>query len=350
MNKKVEKIPTEATERGGYQKLIETLDSVGEISIKPYIDPNKDNMGLTRYNMVLFPHTKYTEELTCKEFNGSSRYITGLDEFAPEVMKIKDDVERESKIKTIREVVSYLEKTLASNEIEPDDVDFWKKVKLVKSDNITFWSKIKIELSNEIKVLKPKDNPNDLILYMAIEAGGFTAVAKSYEDAKNSPVEKKFYLDKRIVTASNRVTYKQLRNKAIAILDELMSENKQKLFYIGKILDKGNSNYKKNTPMELIYDFLDDYINAASFERNKEKAAEDFINVSKSNIETLKLRAIIKDALFNRVIVTKPDGTIYHMTTNSFLGKNTTDVLAYMQNVTNEDIMKMIINETEKFW
>lgn len=350
MTKKVQNIPVEVSNRGGYDKLMETLESVGEISIKPYIDPNKDNMGLTRYNMVLFPHTKYTEEISCLEYNGKTRYVTGLDEFAPEVIKIKDKTERESKVKTIREVVSYLEKTLGSNEIDPDDTEFWKKVKTLKPDNVDFWSKIKIELSNDVLTLRPKDNPNDLILYMAIEAGGFTTVAKSYEDAKKAKHDVRFYLDKRIVTATNRVTYKQLRNKAIAILDDLMSNNTEKMFYIGKILDKGNSNYKKNTPKELIYDFLDDYINGASFESNKTKSAEDFIAVSESNMEVLKLRAIIKDAILNRIIVTKPDGTLYHMTTNSFLGKNTTDVLAYMQNVTNEDIMRMVIAETEKYW
>lgn len=350
MAKEKIEIPKGMVASGGYEELMEAIENVGTISIRPYVDPSKENMGLEKYDLVLFPHTKYSEDLTCVMFNGTLRYISGLDEFAPEVMNIKDPDEKASKIKTIREVVSYLEKILAANDVDPEDKDFWNKVKVVKPDNHKFWGNIKLEIGNEIITLNPKKNPNDLILYMAIEAGGFSIVAPSYEFAKSSPVEKKFFLDKRIVTASNRATYKKLRNKAVSLLDGLYEKQQEKMLYIAKILDAGNASYKKSTPKDLIYDFLDDYINGNSFEKNKQKSAQDFINVCELDMETLKLRAIIKDAIYFRIIVPKPDGSLYHMDTNSFMGKNNKDVLAYMKNITNEDITRIVINQVEKNW
>lgn len=344
-------IPTEyLSEKGGFKAFEERIKNSGTISIKPLVIKDKENFGLEKYNMVIFPNSTYTEDLACLEYNGTTRYITGLDEFAPEVQNLQDEEQKKITIRTIREIVSYLEKILASNNVDPKDPDFWNKVKKVRPDNEEFWSNIKIELTNTQKVLNPLKDANDLILLLAIEAGGFSGVAKSYEDAVSMPEFPKFYLDKRYATATVKAGLKKLRNKAIAQLDKVFNENYLKTFYIAKILDLNSSGFKKSTPKDIVYDFLDEYISGNSYETNKTKAAEDFLSLVDIKQEQLMIRAMVKDAILYHIIVTRPDGSMYYTKTNNFVGKNNLDVTAYMSNPQNDDIFQAVLNDIEKIW
>ena len=64
------------------------------IAIRTYFDGDIENMGLENYGMSLFEGVMYEEELSCLEVNGIKRYITGLNEFAPEIKKLSPDKER----------------------------------------------------------------------------------------------------------------------------------------------------------------------------------------------------------------------------------------------------------------
>ena len=118
------------------------------IAIRPYFDPIVDNMGLQKYGLSLFDGAFHEETIACLEINGIKRYLTGLNEFAPDVKELPLE-EQEAKIKQIRTVVAQLEKELAANVIDPADEMFWNKVKLLKQDNSDFWDKIKIRCGNE---------------------------------------------------------------------------------------------------------------------------------------------------------------------------------------------------------
>jgi len=326
------------------------FSKTGKISIKPFIDPNRENMGLENYGMALFPSAYHEEQLAAIERNGVVRYVTGLDEYAPEVQNIKDPEQKESVIFNIRSIVSHLEKLLATNVVKVEDDSFWNKVTLLKTNNHLFWGKISVRCGNEPVFLNPAEDPYDLIKFVAIEAGGFDLVAKSFEDAMAMAVAPKFYLDKEIETVSSRTGYKKLRNKAIALLDDIANKNSKKLLYITKIIDTNNTSYKTHTPTDIMYDVLDDYINGMGIENNKAKAAEYFINTAKLDMETLKLRAIVKDATFYKLISLKADGMLYHTATATMLGRNVSDVVLYLKNPLNEDILVRILNEVEDLW
>ena len=75
---------------------IPTVSEKGKITIKPFFDPNVDNLGLQNYGISLFDGVCHEEQLACIERNGVSRFITGLNEFAPEIKLIKDSEEREA--------------------------------------------------------------------------------------------------------------------------------------------------------------------------------------------------------------------------------------------------------------
>jgi len=178
-----------------------------KIAIRPFFDDQKENMGLEKYGMTLHDGVYHMEDLACLELNGIKRYVTGLNEFAPDVKNLPPG-ERELKVKEIRKVVAQLEQDLAANVIDPEDKEFWNKVTLLKPDNDKFWSRIEIRCGNDPVYLDPAKDPYDLIKLYAINAGGFSIVAKSLKLAKSSVREKKFYLDQLEETISTRTEYK----------------------------------------------------------------------------------------------------------------------------------------------
>jgi hypothetical protein len=229
------------------------------IAVRPFFDASASNMGLEDYGMSLFDGVQHHEQVACLENNGVVRYITGLNEFAPEIKLLNAD-DRNARVTEIRNAVAELEKELAANVLDVEDVQFWNKVKLLKPDNHDFWNRISIACGNEPVFLDPRD-PYDRIKLFAIEAGGFSIVSKSYEDARSRPVAPKFYLDKTEETVSTRTEYKKMRNKALSELQKLFDKNSTKLFYIAKVVDINSTQYKKSTPNDVIYENMDNFIN-----------------------------------------------------------------------------------------
>ena len=140
------------------------------IAIRPFFDPTKKNMGLENYGMALYDGVYHEEQLACLEMNGVKRFVTGLNEFAPEV-KMLPPGEKEQKVKEIRGTVCQLEKELAANVIDPEDKDFWNKVTLLNPNNEKFWARISLRCGNDPGYLDPSTDPYDLIKFHAINAG-----------------------------------------------------------------------------------------------------------------------------------------------------------------------------------
>jgi hypothetical protein len=319
-----------------------------KLAIRPFVDSNSGNMGLEEYGLSLYDGVRHHEQLACLENNGVIRYLTGLNEFAPEIKLLPQD-EKEARIKQIRETVADLEKELAANILDIEDKDFWNQVKLLKPDNSEFWNKIEIKCGNEPLFLDMA-NPFDRIKLMAIEAGGFSIVAKSYDDARSRPVAPKFYLDKEEETSMIRTEYKKMRNKALAELQKLYDKNSTKLFYIAKIVDGNSAQYRKSTPLDVIYENMDRHINGEGAESNKERSARSFIEAASLDMETLKIKSIVRDSSFFKYIINKADGYIYHAKSGSLLGRNVSDVIEHLKNPLHEDILNELSSSVEKIW
>lgn len=328
---------------------VRTLNTPKRVSIRTYFDPNKENMGLEKYGLTLHDGVYHTEQLACLEANGIKRYITGLNEFAPEV-KLLPAEERDAKIKEIRTVVAQLEREFAANVLDIEDEHFWNKVQLLSPTNSEFWDKIELKVGNDVTYLDPQKNPYDLIKLYAIEAGGFTIVAPSLEKAQTMATPPKFYLDRYEETVSTRNAVRKLKNKALSELQSLYDKDSNKLLYVTKVIDPGSPQYTKSTPNDILYETMDDFINGLSFEKNKERAAETFLNTARKTVKELKLLAMIKDAVYYKVITPKSDGYMYHHATQSMLGKNTNDVSEYLANPMNDDILRQITEVIESEW
>lgn len=324
-------------------------NKTGSIAIRPYFESNVSNMGLEKYGLSLFDGVFHEEQLACLEINGVKRYITGLNEFAPEVKMLPVD-EREAKVKQIRKTVSELEKELNSNVVDPEDKDFWNKIELLKPSNSIFWDRILLRCGNEPTYLQPDKDPYDLVKLHAINAGGFSMIARSFDDARTRSVPPKFYLDISEETVVVKTELKKTRNKALAELQKMYDKNANKLFYVAKILDINSAQYTKGTPNDVLYDNMDKYINGETVERNKKVTAERFLEVSSNDLTTLKLRAIAKEAAYHKYIVTKPDGFIYHLSSSTMVGRNLADAVEFFKNPTNEQITAQIVSKVEEHW
>lgn len=322
----------------------------GTISVKPYFDPNTSNLGLEKYNMALHDGVFHEEQLALIERNGIKRYLTGLNEYAPEVKLIQNNEQREAKVKEIRTKVAQLERELAANIIDVEDKEFWNKVKLLKHDNDEFWNKITMRCGNAPVILDPAKDPYDLIKLCAIEAGGFSIIAPSYDQARSMAVAPKFFLDKYVDTVSTKTEVKKLKNKALSELEKLFQKNQNKLFYIAKVVDANSPQYKKSTPNDVIYDNMDKWINGEGAESNLKRAAQSFIDASDLDMETLKIKAIIKDSTFYKFIALKSDGFIYHVESSVMMGRNVSDCVEFLKNQLNDATLVDLNKKVEKFW
>jgi hypothetical protein len=318
------------------------------IAVRPFFDNSVSNMGLESYGLSLYDGVKHFEQLACLEQNGVIRYLTGLNEFAPEI-KLLTPEHREAKVREIRTAVAELERELAANVIELDDPQFWSKVTLLTPNNKEFWNRIHIACGNDPLFLDPND-PYDRIKLYAIEAGGFSIVAKSFDDARSRAVPPKFYLDKQEQTVIARTEYKKMRNKALSELQKLFDKNSTKLFYVAKVVDGNSTQYRKATPNDVMYENMDLYINGEGVESNKERAAKSFLEAVGMDMETLKIKSIVRDSVFFKYIINKADGYIYHAKTNAMLGRNVSDVIEYLKNPLNEDVLTDLNKACEKFW
>lgn len=319
------------------------------IAIRPYFDPSIENMGLEKYGLCLHDGAFHEEELACVEQNGIMRFITGLNEFAPDIKRLPPDLQ-ESRIKQIRATVASLEKDLAGNVLDPTDKEFWNKVKLLRPDNFEYWSKIKLRCSNEPTFLDPESDPVDLIKLYAIESGGFSMVAPNLETARKMSKAPKFYLDKLEDTASTVTEVSKLRNKAGAELEKLFTKNQNKLFYVAKNCDPMPSQYRKSTPHDIIYANMDRFIQGELVDRNKKRCAEQFLDVCSMDMETLKIRAMVKDATYYKIIAPKADGFVYYMEKGAMLGRTFTDCIEFLKAPLNEEILIEITKKVEVYW
>ena len=175
-------------------------------------------------------------------------------------------------------------------------------------------------------------------------------IAKSFDDARAKAVPPKFYLDKEEETVMVRTEYKKLRNKAYSELQKLYDKNSTKLFYIAKVVDTNSTQYRKSTQLDIIYENMDKYISGDGAETNKEKASKTFIDAVNMDMESLKIKSIVRDSIFFKYIVNKADGYIYHAKTNALLGRNVSDVIEHLKNPLNEDILKDLNTACEKYW
>ena len=321
---------------------------MSKIAIRPYFEKTP-NMGLEKYNKVVFDGVTHKQDMWAKEDvsgSGRFRYITGLNEFAPEITSLPDE-EREAKIKQIRTTVVFLEGVLASNKLDIKDKSFWNNVKVVSPENHSFWATIRIAPSNEAIYLDPNE-PEDLIKITSIEAGGFPDVAPSFESAKKASRKPKFFLDRTNVTIQNTTKVSISESRAKSILIELYDNNINKLRYLCKALDANSTQYKKSTPNEVLFGNMSEFIEG-KLGSAKTEAPGVFLKRAALDMETLKLQALVKDASFYRILTVR-SGQIYEGHFDTSLGYNVVEVVEFLKNPLNDAVLQRLLKQIESYW
>jgi hypothetical protein len=337
-----------------------------KITIEPYIPETEPiaNIGTWERGEVLMPGGMHREAITARGTGKTTNYLTGLNELAPEVLKL-DEKTRKAKIKQIRKDIIFLERMISANAIPEDEktlnlpyTEFMEKVFTVKpfvldrdgQPDYSFWEhpSFLLSLNNTAKYLDT-ENPIDFIILRAIEAGGYSSIAPSYSVAKEEGTYK-WYLNRSETTVSSKVVLSKIKNKAIAILDKLFSEDTEKLMYVLKDLVTDSTVYKPNTPHDALYEGADAYINGAGEERNIKKAATAFIESAEKKIEVLKLRAVVKDACIYNFLITKGDNKIHHAKSHTLVGANREECVEYLSDIRNDKILGEIYKDVEDEW
>jgi glycyl-tRNA synthetase beta subunit len=134
------------------------------------------------------------------------------------------------------------------------------------------------------------------------------------------------------------------------MLDTLANSNPRKLFYVTKTIETYSARFKNSTPSDIAYETMDGFLNGEGIEKSEKKAAERFIKTCGLDMETLKLKAVVKDATFYNFIQLKGDGMLYHSTTASMLGRNVSDVVEALKNPLNDEVLGLLLNEVEEYW
>lgn len=318
------------------------------ISIKPFVD-KLPNMGLEKYKQALFEGTSHKLTIWLKEYVAGSGIViavTGLNEMSPDVVSLPKE-EKDAKIADIRKTVASLEGSLASNYLDVKSKDFWKDVKLLKPDNTSFWSSIKITASNEDVYLDP-NNPEDIIRIHAIQAGGFPEIAPSLEIAHSSQKRYRFYLDKHEDTVKETTKSSIKEARAGVLLIDLYDNNINKLRYICKAIDANSTQYKKTTPNEVLFGNMDEYIKGGA-DRKLKTNADNFIKIADLPMETLMLRALVKDATYHSFLTFR-NGQIYESGTDSAMGNSVLEVVEFLKNPLNDNIYQRLSKKVEPFW
>ena len=95
---------------------------------------------------------------------------------------------------------------------------------------------------------------------------------------------------------------------------------------------------------------MDSYINGNGAEGNKKRAAKQFLDVSKLDMEELKIRALIKDGLYYRFLTTKAGGWIEPIDSGIRLGKRPNECLEFLKDPKNEESLLSLMDKVEPYW
>jgi hypothetical protein len=95
---------------------------------------------------------------------------------------------------------------------------------------------------------------------------------------------------------------------------------------------------------------MDNYINGFGVESSKKKAAGQFLEVAGLTMEELKIRALVKDALYYRFITSKAGGWIEPIDSGIRLGKSPSECFEFLKNPENEETLMSILDKVEPYW
>jgi len=303
------------------------------VYVKPLVNPAVENFGLEKEGRVLFPGCSIVSDLAYIDKNGISMYLIGIDErFVDESNK---PIEEKNRLKReIREEVAYLEYKTSYNILDPDDVEFWSKVKRFRADNEEYWKNITVKLENfgfALNMLKPEDR----VIFHCIKGGGFPHIAPDIETGLMTPGKYKFYLE-----VPNDASYvakgRFAKNKAVSMFTDLYDNNEhQKLFYIVKCLHRSSATIRyEDWSIDRLYVEVDNWFSGVlttCIYRDTEKLFNKFISLCNSPVRKIAIEAFVSDLVnMNHIVFRTSEQQFFSSDVNEMLGQTKEEIVGYL--------------------
>lgn len=314
--------------------------------IKPYIDRDKDTIGLSELNLNSFPRTSTTTEVPIVY----GKYLTGFDPNAfyldklDEKTKEKEKKAIQAKIKDFNSKYPYFKVDEVVVERKPDGA-------IVANP---FYRDMLLEIKAEMTVLN-SDDPEDQVKMEIIKTNAKYNpdfdIAPDLATARESNKNYKFYISNADRDVDQEVTKKKEMNKAISLLDDLSENDKDRFLLILKYLLPANKGLNSESSNRL-YKRVDDYINGiveGEKVKNGDLFYKNFIKTTEIDREELFAKVLIKYAIMTNVIRNNSKTKEFEYTkTHQDLGKTPEDIYRYITSPKNMDLFNEIKNEVQQ--
>ena len=270
-------------------------------------------------------------QLAAIQRGNKMKYLTGLDESL-----YTEEWEKEF----LRESIPILEREFGKEVFDPFDKEFWGTRSLI---------------INSDETLLDLEKPDDLLTYWCIKGDGFPYIAKSPAAAQVRNI--KFYLLEPNIEHDVEDSFGKTKDKAIAMLASI-DEAKNAvttLFFLHKALIDSSEGVTFNTPKDLIYNSLREFIDGKYHSSGrKKKAPAEFVKAYKTwkeSPKSLRTKAIVNDCVHYGIINTDKAGNLINGESNYNFGTRDKDqVTKELIKPTNQDELLLLYQAIKLKW
>lgn len=231
---------------------------------------------------------KFSDALKCNQYG--TRFTTGFEyDEIENTSGLKGD-ELQDYLKEVRIARQWIERYLPAN---------------LSADNVEFWQNRTIKIESFDQIYDTQDNLDNLILYYNIMGGGYTSIARSYDDAKSNKELKnqRLYIsvqeEEEQRKFSSRGAFIEANSELQTILKSWSSTDALYLMYYLPI--KKQKGYHAGTPMQTIINELADFVEGVDTKIDKKKRPQmflDAVKAFKSSKDLVRTTATFKAAQY----------------------------------------------------
>lgn len=318
------------------QKVEERRTSV---QIKPYVNKERDTLGLAVLGLSTFPNTKKSIHVPVV----GNRYLTNLDEDATHLinLKRKDAKAYDLEINRIRKDIEYLSEFFPGYDLKDHSLSnpFWNEV----VDEIVISSKGEVFDRNE-----PLSFIKYNIIKIASELISNFPIASSLEQIKLSGGRNHlFYIADEENDVLVEVNKKKLINRATQMLNTIDEGDNKRFELVFRHLTKAfRTSFRKDRKYAILDDYIKGIVNGAKT-IGIEKACSEFVSACNMDIDELEKRVYMKYAIYADIIRQRADKEYYYPATSQDLGKTEEDVLVNLMSVKNAGMYVDIRDEVD---
>jgi hypothetical protein len=284
---------------------------------------------------------KFIDFLQCNE--SGTRYTTG---FEYDELEMSSGLEGDALIEHIKQVRiarQWIERYYPAN---------------LSADNTSFWENRILKVEDFDKIYDTKDSLDSLILYYNIMGGGYTQVARNYEDAISNRELKnqRLYLSIQADEEERRFSHRGTFIEANAVLQDVLTNwsSKDAIYLLYYLPFKKVIGYHFGTPMQQIINQFADFIEGADTRTDKKKRPQmflDAVKLSKNNTDVLRATALFKAAqYFGFINYNKHDKSYQNRSTGFNYGNSEAGAVDALLNPKHIDEISWIKSKVNDKW